>query len=77
MKTNKTLTGIKFKYEGSVDEGLVIHKNIPIWIPKNIINAIKEEVLRRSPILMGACRDNPSKNSIGESLREKGYSSSS
>jgi hypothetical protein len=58
MKKIKTLTGVEFGYEGLVDNGLVIHKNIPIQISKNIINVIKDEILRRSPILMGACRDN-------------------
>lgn len=74
MKQTRTLTGVEFEYEGSIDDGLVIYKNIPIGISKNIINAIKSEITRRSPIFMGACRDYPSKNSIGESLKKQGYS---
>lgn len=74
MKQTKTLRGVGFKYEGSLDNGLVIHKRISIGISKDIVNAIKSEITRRSPVLMGACRDNPSKNSIGESLKAKGYS---
>lgn len=74
MKQTKTLMGVEFKYEGSLDNGLIIYKNISIGISKNIVNAIKSEITRRSPVLMGACRDNPSKNSIGESLKMQGYS---
>jgi hypothetical protein len=74
MKQTKTLTGVELEYEGSINDGLVIHKNILIKISKNIINAIKSEITSRSPVLMGAHRDNPSKNSIGESLKKQGYS---
>jgi len=74
MKQTKTLMGVVFKYDGSLDNGLIIYKKIDIGISKNIINAIKSDITRRSPVLMGACRDNPSKNSIGESLKIQGYS---
>jgi len=74
MKQTKTLMGVGFKYEGSLDNGLVIHKRISFGISKDIVNVIKSEITRRSPVLMGACRDNPSKNSIGESLKVQGYS---
>ena len=74
MKQSKTLSGIRFNYEGSLDSYLTIYKNIKIKIPKKIIDVIKSEINQKSPILMGACRDNPSKNSIGESLKGKRYS---
>lgn len=74
MKQAKTLMGIEFKYDGTINSDLIIYKNLNIKIPKKIINAIKSEIIRKSPVLMGACRDNPSKYSIGESLREQGYS---
>ena len=74
MKQTKTLMGVVYKYDGSIDNGLIIYKKINIKIPKIIINAIKSEIIRRSPVLMGACRDNPIKNSIGESLKMRGYS---
>ncbi len=74
MNQTKTLMGVGFKYEGSLDNGLVIHKRISIGISKDIVNTIKSEIIRRSPVLMGACRDNPSKHSIGESLKMQGYS---
>lgn len=74
MKETKTLMGVGFKYEGSIDNELIICKKIDIRVTTKIINAIKSEITRKSPILMGACRDNPSKDSIGESLKMQGYS---
>lgn len=74
MKQTKTLMGVGFKYEGSLDNGLIIYKKINIKISEKIIKVIKTEIIRKSPVLMGACRDNPSKNSIGESLKMQGYS---
>jgi hypothetical protein len=74
MKETKTLMGVGFKYEGSIDDELIICKKIDIRISKKIINAIKSEITRRSPLLMGACRDYPTKNSIGESLKMQGCS---
>lgn len=74
MRQAKTLLGIGFKYEGSINTELIIFKNLNIKIPKKIIDAIKSEIKHKSPVLMGACRDNPSKYSIGESLRGQGYS---
>ena len=74
MKQTKTLMGVGFKYEGSIDNGLIIYKKINIKISENIIKAIKTEIIRKSPVLMGACRDNPIKNSIGDSLKMQGYS---
>ena len=74
MKQTKTLMEIGFKYEGSPDNGLIIYKKTKIRISREIVNAIKSEITRRSPVLMGACRDKPSKNSIGESLKMQGHS---
>jgi hypothetical protein len=74
MEHSKTLLGIQFNYDGSVRTELIIYKKINIKIPKKIINAIRSEIEQKSPVLMGACRDNPSKYSIGESLRAQGFS---
>ncbi|MCJ7447723.1 MAG: hypothetical protein MUO72_08520 [Bacteroidales bacterium] len=74
MKHSKTLLGIGFNYDGSLSTELIIYKNLSIKIPKKIIDAIKLEIKQKSPVLMGACRDNPSRYSIGESLRAQGYS---
>lgn len=74
MNQARTLMGVGFKYEGSLDKELVIHKKINIKISKANVDLIKSEIIRRSPVLMGACRDNPTKDSIGESLIKQGYS---
>jgi len=75
MKQAKTLTGIEFKYEGSLDTELTIYQNSSInKISKENIAAIKSEIEQRSPVLMGANRTNPSKYSIGESLMMQRYS---
>ncbi|MRR16940.1 MAG: hypothetical protein EG826_10835 [Deltaproteobacteria bacterium] len=74
MNQSRTLMGVGFKYEGSLDKELVIRKNIDIKISKANIDLIKAEIIKRSPVLMGACRDNPTKDSIGESLLRQGYS---
>ena len=71
----KTLTGVKFEYSGSLKAGLVIYKgDYSIPISKTIIDIIKLEIQRRSPVLMGANRDKPIKYSIGESLRNQRHS---
>ena len=74
MKKAKTLLGINYEYEGSLNVGLKVYRGVPIYISKEIIEIIKSEIGHKSPIKMGACRDNPSKNSIGEHLRAQGYS---
>lgn len=62
----------KFRYSGSLDTGLVVHKGVDIAISVDTIMLIRTEIARRSPVLMGACRDNPSRNSLGETLRSRG-----
>lgn len=75
VKQAKTLTGVEFKYEGSLDTELTIYQNSSInKISKENIAAIKTEIEQRSPVLMGANRTNPSKHSIGESLMIQRYS---
>jgi hypothetical protein len=74
MKQIKTLMGVEFKYEGSLDDGLIIYKKINVFISKITVNAIKSEITKKSPVFMCASRDNPSKNSICESLKAQGQS---
>jgi len=74
MSSARTLMGVEFQYSGSLDTGLIIHKNIEIYISKNIIQMIRSEIEKRSPVFMGACRDKPIKDSIGEALKNSGYS---
>lgn len=74
MPSARTLMGVEYQYSGSLDTDLIIHKKIDIHITANTISLIRTEIIKRSPILMGACRDNPPKGSIGEMLIKKGYS---
>jgi len=54
--------------------GLVIHKKVNIRIPPDAITIIQSEIQEKSPVLMGACRDNPPDKSIGKALMDSGYS---
>lgn len=74
MPKARTLTGVGYQYSGSLDTGLIVHKKIDIHISANAIRLIRTEITDKSPILMGACRDNPTKGSIGAVLKKNGYS---
>jgi hypothetical protein len=78
MKTAMTVMGKRFKYEGTLDRGIRVHFGDAgkDWsIPPEIIQVIKDEIVRRSPVLMGASRRPLVKNSVGETLyREHGFS---
>jgi len=74
MPSSRTLMGVEFQYSGSLDTGLIVHKNVDIHVSADIIRMIRGEIERRSPVLMGACRDNPTRDSIGETLLNNGYS---
>jgi hypothetical protein len=70
-----TISGIEFKYDGSISTELTIYlNNSTTRIPKTIIEKIKTEITNRSPVLMGANRDRPAENSIGEALRRDHHS---
>lgn len=71
VKASRTLMGVEFNYSGSLDDELTIYKNTDIKISKFIIDFIKQEIELKSPILMGANRDNPPLNSIGKSLLDQ------
>lgn len=70
VKQAKTLMGVEYKYSGSLNKDLVIYKNKFKVSPK-IINIIRSVIEQKSPVLMGACRDNPSPYSIGIELYEQ------
>jgi len=75
LQKARTITGIEFGYEGSISTELTIYQNNSVnKIPKEIIEKIKNEINQRSPVLMGACRDRPARNSIGESLKREHHS---
>jgi hypothetical protein len=63
--------GKRFKYRGSLAEGLRIDfgDSGADWeIPANVIVVIKDEITKRSPVLMGASRRPLVKDSVGETL---------
>jgi hypothetical protein len=71
----KTLTGVNYRYNGSLEDGLEVFKGSPSFkVSKELIDLIKSEIERKSPVLMGACRDNPNPYSIGRFLLDEGYS---
>jgi hypothetical protein len=54
MPSARTLMGVEYQYSGSLDTDLIIHKKIDIHISANTISLIRTEIIKRSPILMGA-----------------------
>jgi len=71
MAMSKTVMGKRFKYRGSLTKGISIDFNDTgaDWlIPVEIIDVIKEEIARRSPVRMGASRRPLVKDSVGETL---------
>ncbi len=78
MKTAKTVMGKHYQYEGSLDRGIKVDfgdSGTDWLIPPEIIEVIKTEITKRSPVLMGASRRPLVKNSVGETLyREHGFS---
>ncbi|MHB1135423.1 MAG: hypothetical protein ACYC1X_01355 [Coriobacteriia bacterium] len=78
MNQGKTVMGKRFKYRGSLSTGISIDfgdSGADWLIPVEIIEVIKDEIARRSPVLMGASRKPLVKDSVGETLyREHGFS---
>jgi len=68
MPRTRTVTGVEFEYSGSLETGLIVHKGMGVRISPIIVRVIRDEIQRRSPVKMGACRDNPARNSVGETL---------
>jgi hypothetical protein len=66
---SKTVTGVDFEYTGSLDAGLVVlFQKSALKITPEIIRVIRGEILKRSPVLMGANRKPLVADSIGETL---------
>jgi hypothetical protein len=78
MKHSKTVMGKAFEYQGSLEQGISIRfkdSGADWLIPPEMINVIKSEIAKRSPVLMGAGRKPLVKDSVGETLyREHGFS---
>src|SRR4051794_32889005 len=73
MPVGTTVMGRKFKYSGSLATGLTVYFKPPSQkkITTDIIRIIRNEITKRSPVLMGANRDPLVKNSVGETLSLK------
>jgi hypothetical protein len=74
MPTGRTITGRPFMYSGSLAAGLNIQfgKDASTMnIPARIIDIIRTEITKRSPVLAGATRDPLVPNSLGKVLYEK------
>ena len=70
MPLGITVTGMPFEYAGNLSTGITVffrgpHKK---HISAHIIRVIKEEITKRSPVLMGANRQPLVADSVGETL---------
>jgi hypothetical protein len=69
VPTSETLTRKPFTYSGSLATGLTVrfgNSGTAMTIPVRIIDIIRAEITRRSPVLMGANRDPLVPNSVGD-----------
>jgi hypothetical protein len=73
-----TFKGKHFHYEGDVNSHLKVYpldkKGNPtgtaIVIDKNIIDLVEKTIYEKDTIQMGACRDKPAPQSLGEMLKD-------
>src|SRR5580700_8306884 len=69
MTKSRTVMGVEFDYTGSLDSGLlVLREKSAVKITPEVIRLIRGEILKRSPVLMGANRKPLVPNSVGETL---------
>jgi hypothetical protein len=72
MQFGTTLMGKEFRYEGSLATGLKVHFDTSaMWIKPETIQVVREQIDRRSPVLMGANRSPLVRNSVGETLYQE------
>jgi hypothetical protein len=72
MPTGRTITGKTFMYSGSLKSGLEVHfEKTSTKIAPWVVTVIREEIEKRTPVLMGANRSPLVQNSIGETLSTK------
>jgi len=77
MRRSHTVTGKLFYYDGDLTQGLTVHtcdkqgkvKDEGFYISSGTVAIIKKAITATREIPMGACRDNPAKDSIGNILR--------
>ena len=69
MPLGTTVTGVRFDYSGSLATGLVVSfRNSAMKITPDTIRIIRDEITKRSPVLMGANRKPLVADSVGETL---------
>jgi len=69
MPLGTTITGVQFDYSGSLATGLIVSfKNSAMKITYQTITIIRNEITKRSPVLMGANRKPLVADSVGETL---------
>ena len=67
MPLGTTVTGVRFEYSGSLAKGLLVSfKTSAMKITPEIIKVIRDEITKRSPVLMGANRKPWVADSVGE-----------
>ena len=72
MPISTTVTGVPFKYSGSLATGLIVSfRSSALKITPEVVKIIRHEITTRSPVLMGANRQPLVANSVGETLYEK------
>jgi len=79
MNKSQTVTDKVFYYDGELSHGLTIRtcnkqgkiKDKGFFISPGTIDIIKRAIITRREISMGACRDNPAKDSIGYILYQE------
>ena len=69
MANARTVTGKQFSYSGSLTRGLTVEfDKIDLKISPEIIQIIRNEISKRSPVKMGANRKPLVADSVGETL---------
>ena len=76
VRKGKTFNNKAFLYEGDTNSSLKVYPldregkptGTKVNIESNAIELVKEKINEKLEIAMGACRDNPSPNSLGEML---------
>ena len=82
MPRSRTFTGRPFEYNGNINNSLIVYPldddgnrtGTRIKIDSEVINLVKDRIRECNRIKMGACRDNPAPNSLGEMLQQHGKS---
>jgi hypothetical protein len=73
MPLGKTLMGRTFEYSGTLATGITVFFKPPHKkkITPEIVQVVRNEITKRSPVLMGASRDPLVGDSVGETLALK------